>query len=83
MTDLNTSNNKPRILVEWSYKKVKQMFKSVDFKWSLKIKKPPVVLVYLISCLMWNVKVCLHGGAQLGCYFDYKPPSLEEYLTTV
>lgn len=82
MSAFNTSNNRPRTSVEWNYKDVKQMFTSTDFKRSLKIRKSPVGLLYLLSCLLWNLKVCLHSGGQVGSFFECKPPSLHDYMTT-
>lgn len=76
----NTQNNRVRTSVEWSYKDVKQMFTSQDFKRSLKCRQSPVGLLYLTSVILWNIKVVLHGGGQVGRYFQCNPPTLSEYL---
>lgn len=78
----NRSKNRSRTSVEWSYKDLKQMFTSLDFKTALKIRKIPVGIVYTVSCMLWNVKNCLHGGGQVGTYFDCQLPSLEQYLNS-
>ena len=41
----NTCNNRVRTSVEWSYKYVKQMFTSQDFKRSLKYRQNPIGLL--------------------------------------
>ena len=76
----NTQNNRVRTSVEWSYKDVKQMFTSQEFKRSLKCRQSPVGLLYITSIILWNIKVVLHGGGQVGRYFECNPPTLSEYL---
>ena len=53
-----------REAVEWTYKDLKQMWSSQDFKRQRKIRKCPIALLYKAAELLWNVKKCLH---QEGC----------------
>ena len=70
-----------REAVEWTYKDLKQMWSSQDFKRQLKIRKCPIALLYKAAGLLWNVKTCLHQGGQVSTYFDCRPPTLERYLS--
>lgn len=76
----NTARSAAREAVEWGFKDVKQQFTSNDFSRMLKVRKSPIPLMYKMSILLWNLKVCLHGGGQVGIYFNCDPPSLEDYL---
>ena len=71
-----------REAVEWTYKDLKQMWSSQDFKRQLKIRKCPIALLYKAAGLLWNIKTCLHQGGQMSIYFDCQPPTLERYLST-
>lgn len=76
----NAAMSSAREAVEWSYKDTKQQFTTMDFRRMLMVRKAPVALMYKMSILLWNVKVCLHGGGQVGTYFKCVPPTLREYL---
>ena len=77
---LNTAMSRCREAVEWSYKYVKQQFTTVDFSRMLKVLKATIALLYKMGVLLWNLKVCLHGGGQVGIYFQCQPPSMQSYL---
>lgn len=77
----STPQTTNRTSVKWIYKEAKQMFRSTDFKHSLFVRKSPVLLPYLVSCLLWNVKVCFYGGGQVGSYFEYILPSIQDYMS--
>lgn len=70
-----------REAVEWTYKDVKQLWTSQDFKRSLKVRKTPVALLYKASALLWNFHVCMYPGCQTKCHFDVPAPSLSEYVS--
>lgn len=76
----NSAMSAAREAVEWNYKDTKQQFTTMDFRRILKVRKSPVALMYKMSALLWNVKVCLHGGGQVSNYFRCTPPTLEQYL---
>jgi len=71
-----------REAVEWSYKDIKQMWSSQDFKRNLKVRKSPIALLYTSAALLFNFKVCLGHGGQVASYFNCAAPSLERYLST-
>ena len=71
-----------RDAVKWTYKDLKQMWSSQDFKGQLKIRKCLIALLYKAAGLLWNLKTCLHQGGQVATYFDCRPPTLERYLST-
>ena len=72
-----------REAVEWTYKDLKQIWTSQDFKRLLRVRKSPLALLYKAAALLWNVRVCLHqGSGQTSSYFLCRPPSLTRYLST-
>ena len=71
-----------REAVEWTYRDLKQMWSSQDFKRQPKIRKCPIALLYKAAGLLWNIKTCLHQGGQVSTYFDCQSPTLERYLST-
>lgn len=79
----NTKMSRARVCVEWSYKDVKQQFTKTDFARSFMLRKAPVALEYKMSVLLWNLKVCFHGGGQTGMFFKHSPPTIEQYLSTI
>lgn len=79
----NRTMSSAREAVEWSYKDLKQMWTSQDFKRMLKVRKAPISLMYKGAALLWNYKVCLGHGGQTQNYFDCQPPSLNEYTANI
>ena len=77
---INTRMSEARVNVEHTYKYLKQLWSSQDFSLNIKIRKAPVALLYKISALLTNFRVCLHKDVQVNAYFDYREPTLEEYL---
>jgi len=75
----NTSMNKPRTAVEWSYGELKNTFASQDFHRKLQVKKTPVGVFYIVAVLLRNFKTCLGHGTIAEGYFKCQPPSLQEY----
>ena len=69
-----------REAVEWSYKDIKQMWSSQDFKRILKVGKAPIGLLYTAAALLCNFKVCLGHGGQAASYFNSRAPTLDSYL---
>lgn len=76
----NTAMSAVREAVEWTYKDVKQMWTSQDFRRGLKVRKAPIALLYKASALLWNFHVCMYAGGQTKSYFDISPPKLAEYI---
>lgn len=70
-----------REAVEWTYKDLKQIWLSQDYKRLLKVRQSPIALLYISAALLQNIKMCMGHGRQIVSYFACKPPSLERYLT--
>ena len=71
-----------REAVEWSYKDIKQLWSSQDYKRNLKVRKAPISQMYKAAAILTNIKTCLHKGGQVGSYFGVEPPSIDEYMTS-
>lgn len=76
----NSAMNAARTAVEWTYKDVKQMWTSQDYKRMLKVRQAPISLMYKGAALLWNIKICLQNGGQTQHFFKCAPPSLQRYL---
>lgn len=77
----NRSNNRLRISVEWNYKDLKQILISTDFERSLRVQNSPEGRLYLVECLLWNIKVFLYSVWQVWSSFDCEYPWIEQYMT--
>lgn len=85
----NRTMSKVRIIVEWYFKEVLQMFSYLDFTRSQKILLSPIGIQYPVAVLLHNAHICLHRP-QISQYFArpededipglFAPPSLEEYF---
>lgn len=76
----NTRMSEARVCVEQNYKDVKQLWCSQDFARRMKVRQSPISLLYKMSVLLTNFRVCLYKGGQITAYYELAPPSLEEYL---
>lgn len=77
---VNTRMSEARVSVEHNYKDVKQLWSSQDFARKIKVRLAPVGLLYRMSALLTNFRVCLYQSGQIGTFFNCCPPTLEEYL---
>lgn len=68
---------------EWIYKDVKHQFTTVEFYRMLKVRKAPFALIYKMSVLLGNCKLCINGGGQVGWYFTCSSMSLESYFAPI
>lgn len=76
----NTAMSAVREAVEWSYKDLKQLWTSQDFRRGLKVRQAPIDLLYKAAALLWNFHVCMYPGGQTKSHFGVKPPTLAEYI---
>ena len=76
----NVAMNSARVAVEWSYKDIKQMWATNDYKRMLKVRQAPISMMFKASALLWNFKICLGHGGQVQSYFNCPPPDLETYI---
>lgn len=79
---VNKTMSAVRVSVEHSYKDMKQMWSSQDFKRMLKVRDAPISIMYKASALLWNFKVCLQHGGQVQTAFEVDPPTIDRYLQT-
>ena len=75
----NTSMSRVRVAVEWPFGGISTYFAFVDFKKNLKLYLQAVGKLYVVSTILYNARVCLHGNT-VNNFFEIQPPSLEEYL---
>eukprot|EP00171_Calliarthron_tuberculosum_P007558 IDg7558t1 len=67
----NTAMSMVREAVEWTYKDLKQIWTSQDFKRQLKVLQSPIALLYKSSALLWNFRTCLTRGGQRTKYSNH------------
>lgn len=68
------------IAVDYSYKDLMQQWNSQNYARQAKVRNKLVWLLYKISALLINFRVCLYDGGQINAYSDRRPPTLEKYL---
>lgn len=76
----NAKMSSIRIVVEWSFGKIVNLFPFVDYKKNLKLRLQPVGKYYLVATILTNCHTCCYGS-QVSTFFDSTPPSLEAYLS--
>ena len=65
--------------IEWDYKDLKTMWKYLDYKHVLHLKKQPVAKIVFVCMLLRNAHVCMNGN-QTAQYFHCQPPSFEHWV---
>jgi hypothetical protein len=75
----NYSMSKVRECVEWSFAKVINLWKFVDFHKNQKSLQAPVGKQYIVAVYLTNCHTCLYGS-QTSDYFKCTPPSIHEYV---
>lgn len=78
----NKAMSMVRVAVEWTYKDVKQIWTSQDFRRGLKVREAPIAKLYQSAALLWNFHVCMYRGGQTKSFFDIQPPTLAEYVNS-
>jgi hypothetical protein len=66
--------------IEWDYKDLKTMWKYMDYKHVLSLKKQPIAKIVFVSMLLRNAHVTMNGN-QTAHYFLCQPPTLEQWLS--
>lgn len=72
-----------RVSVEHTYKDLKQIWTSQDFSRKLKVREAPISILYVFSAILWNFRICFYSGGQVQKRFGMKPPSFNEYTTSL
>ena len=78
--EFNSRMSKLRVLVEWGFGKICQLFAFLDFKKNLNILLQPIGKYYLVAAVLANCHTCLYGS-QTSTFFGLDPPELEDYLS--
>jgi hypothetical protein len=68
-----------REAIEWGYKDLKTLWKYIDYRHSLKLRKQPIAKIIFVSMLLKNAYICMNG-CQAALYFNINPPSFEEWV---
>ena len=76
--EFNMAMSKVKVSVEWLFGDICNWFAFLDFKKNLKINLSPVGKMYLVCALLANARTCLYGN-MTSDFFNWDPPSLEEY----
>lgn len=69
-----------RIVVEWSFGKMQQLFAVTDFEAHLQVYLNRPARTYLVCAILCNMHTCCYGS-QTGRYFRCRAPTLEEYCS--
>lgn len=77
----NSAMKFAREAAEWSYENLKQVFVSNDFRRQRKVRRAPIALMYRASAVLWQTNVCINHGGDVTKYFQYTPPTLDQYLS--
>ena len=75
----NARMSNVRIVVEWSFGKIVNLFPFVDFKKNLKLGLQPIGKYFLVATVLTNCHTCCYGS-QINDYFESDSPCIEEYL---
>ena len=69
-----------RIVVEWGFGKMQQLFAVTDFEAHLQVYLNRPARTYLVCAILCNMHTCCYGS-QTGRYFRCRPPTLEDYCS--
>lgn len=69
------------MIVGWGFRINNQQFACIDMKDLEKPRLSPLGYRYLSAVLLTNMRTCLNGMNPTSEYFDYYPPTLDEYLS--
>ena len=69
-----------RECIEWEYKDLKTMWKYLDYKHALQMRKQPIAKIFFVCMLLRNAHNCMNGS-QTANYFNFAPPTFEEWVS--
>ena len=79
MIGLGRGMNSVRESIEWSYKDAKSIWKYMDYKILLQLKKQPLAKILFVCFLLKNAHVAMYG-CQTSQAFGCMPPSFERWI---
>lgn len=81
--ELFNNRMKPlRVTVEWTFGKITRLFPTLSWHRNQRILESPVGPIYQVAALLTNAHTCLYGSST-GEYFNFSPPSLEDYFNSL
>ena len=66
--------------IEWRYGDVKGLWKYIDYKHCLQLRKQPLGKIIFVCMLLTNAH-CSMYGSEASSYFNCTPPSFEDWLS--
>jgi hypothetical protein len=75
----NRAMSMNRIVVEWGFGKILQLFAFVDYKKNQKLFLQPLSHQFKVATILTNCHTCLYGS-QTSTFFNVSSPNLEDYL---
>ena len=66
--------------IEWTYKDLKTLWKYMDYRHVLQLRKQPIAKIFFVCMLLRNALVTMHGSQSVE-YFVCLPPSFEEWCS--
>jgi hypothetical protein len=82
-TLFNQRMSKCRISVEHAIGRVKRLFSSLAFWYSIKANSDTDCMMFPIAVFFTNCRTCLDRGNQISSAFEILPPTIEEYLESL
>ncbi len=72
--------NGVRVVVEWSYADIYNLWRMMQFNKQLKTGVGNIGVYFNVAVLLTNCYTCIKGSNMTSSYFNVNPPSLEDYL---
>lgn len=72
--------NGVRVVVEWSYADVYNLWRTIQFGKQLKTGMGHLGVYCNVAILLTNCHTCLKGSNRTSKYFNLNPPTLDDYL---
>ena len=66
--------------IEWNYKDLKMLWKYLDYRHVLKLRKQPVAK-FVFVCMLFRNAHCTLYGSQTAEYFNLPAPTFDEWLS--
>lgn len=80
-TDFNRRYSSVRIMVEWMFGRVTQLWRGMDFIPTERSLSSPLGSKYCVAVILTNIYTCMQQGNQSSKYFNnVRVPTLSEYL---
>ena len=68
-----------RVSVEWIFGDIKNYFKFIDFKRSIKIQLSAIGKLFTVCAILQNARSCMYGSV-ISNFFNIDSPSVNTYF---